>query len=789
MPGATFLPFSCRNACLAALLLASLTALPAAFGQTKSAGQNSDGAAQPAGPAAVQKKPEAAAAESLASLEADQQRQVGKIFYADGHVDIRYQNTRLRADHVEYNSETQVATAKGNVQLDYVNQHLDADDGTYELRTGHGNFHHVKVTFAIQRKPTPTLLISENPLYFEAEEVERLDESTYRIHKAWLTVCDPDRPTWKFYAPLATVQLHKTVHLENGNFRVYSVPVLYLPYASFPAERGRDSGFLIPDPGHSTQKGWVLGDAFYWAPYDWMDMTIGLSYYSIRGWAPRANLRMRPWENADLEVNYHSVVDRGLVQPVGPPINQGGYEDHVLFTALLPDNWRAVADLNQLSSLTFRLAFDETYTQAVNSEVPNTAFLSNNFHGFSLDVAALSYKNFLSATPQSQIILRTAPELHFSSVDQAPFAKLPLYFSFDAFTGAEHREENVTGFETPGFVSRSELAPSVTMPFHWGPWLSFTPSFTLRSTYYGGQQANGAYLGESFFRTTEEVSVDVRPPTLERIWEGRGSKWKHVIEPDVVYRFVNGVNDYGRFIRFDEDETLTDTNELEYGVTQRLYRKKASGEAEEIISWRVVQKYYFDPTFGGAFVSGQRNVFQALDSITPFAFDGILHNFSPIVSDFRLMPGKRWDLQFRFDYDPKLARWNAVGTLVKFKPYKESYFTLAHFSVDNLPTPLNQNPPGFTFVERSNQVRAMVGYGDINRRGWNAAFGASYDIAQGVFQNQLAQLTYNTSCCGVGFEYRRLTFGTIRNENQYRLVINIANLGSAGNFRRQEKIF
>ena len=196
-----------------------------------------------------------------------------------------------------------------------------------------------------------------------------------------------------------------------------------------------------------------------------------------------------------------------------------------------------------------------------------------------------------------------------------------------------------------------------------------------------------------------------------------------------------------------------------------------------------------DPTFGGALVTGQRNVFQALDSITPFAFAGSPRNFSPIVSDFRLMPGKRWDLQFRFDYDPKLARWNAVGTLVKFKPYKESYFTLAHFSVDNLPTPLNQNPPGFTFVERSNQVRAMIGYGDINRRGWNAAFGASYDIAQGVFQGQIAQFAYNTDCCGIGFEYRRLTFGTIRNENQYRLVVNIANLGSAGNFRRQEKIF
>ena len=118
-----------------------------------------------------------------ATLEADQQRQVGKIFYADGHVDVRYENARLRADHVEYDSEAQVVIARGNVQLDYLTQHVEADDARYELRTGRGTFHHVRATFAMQRRPTPTLLISPNPLYFEAEEADRLDENTYRIQQ------------------------------------------------------------------------------------------------------------------------------------------------------------------------------------------------------------------------------------------------------------------------------------------------------------------------------------------------------------------------------------------------------------------------------------------------------------------------------------------------------------------------------------------------------------------------------------------------------------------------------
>ena len=731
--------------------------------------------------------------EETATLEADQQRQVGKIYYADGHVDVHYENTRLRADHVEYNEDTQVVLAHGNVQLDYLTQHVEADDARYEVTTGKGTFHHVRVTFAVQRRQTPTLLISPNPIYFEAEEAERLNESTYKIHKAWMTVCDPKRPTWKFYAPEATVYMQTSVHLENGNFRLFSIPVLYLPYATFPAEKQRASGFLIPDIGESSSKGFIFGDAFYWAPVDWADLTIGANYYSRRGWAQRGDLRMRPWENARLDINYTGVVDRGLPQPppVGGVINQGGHEAKLLFTALLPDGWRAVADLDNLSSLTYRIAFSETFVQAINSEVRNTAFLTKNFSGFSLNFAATSYKNYVSASPDTFVSLRTAPEVRFSSVDQAPWEKLPIYFSFDAFTDAAHRSDTVTGFQTPNFVVRTEFAPSVTIPFHFGPWLDVTPTFTLRSTYYGGQLRNGSFVSDGLFRNTEEFSLDLRPPTLERVWgdSDTGRKWKHVIEPEIVYTDVNGVKDFQRFVRFDEDETLTDTNEIQYGVTQRLYFREGEGGTQEVVSWNISEKYFFDPTFGGALIVGQRNVFQTTDALTPFAFADQAKHFSPIVSDLRVEPGRNFDTQFIVNLDPKHGQLTAIGELVKWKPYREYFVTLAHFSTVNLPTPAVDNPPTFTFEPRSNQIRTLVGYGDLTRRGFNATFGAGYDITRSSFQDQIVSAGYNGSCCGMGFEYRKFSFGNIRSENQYLVVFRIANLGSLGTLRKPEKIF
>ena len=771
MQNATLSQIVCRVALFSALLFAFFAAPRATLGQAKA------------------KKPTPPMPQGgEATLEADQQRAVGKIYYADGHVDVHYENSRLRADHVEYDSENQVVTARGHVQLDYLTQHVEADDARYELKTGHGTFHNARGTFALQRRPTATLLISPNPLYFNAEEADRVDENTYQIHKAWITVCDPAKPTWKFYAPKATIRVKKTVHLENGNFRVLSIPVLYLPYVTFPAEQRRASGFMIPDVGDTTQKGFVFGDSLYWAPLDWMDVTLGALLYSSRGWAQKGQLRMRPWENAQLEASYYGVIDRGLPQVDAPPLKQGGHEAKLLFTSDLPDGWRAVGDLDQLTSLTFRLAWSETYKEAVNSEVHNTAFLIHNFNGFSLSLVALSYQNYLNATSATSITLRTAPELQFSSVDQAPFPKLPFYFSFDSFVGAENRSENVTPFHTPPFVQRSELAPSVAIPLHFGPWLDITSSFTFRSTYYGGQLRDNAFLAQGLFRDTEEVAVDVRLPVLERVWgDDADTKWKHVIEPYVTYRFVNGVNDFGRFLRFDQDDTLTDTNEVEFGVTQRLFRRRKAGGSEELLTWRLAAKYFFDPTFGGALVPGQPNVFQTLDTFTPFAFADRPRQWSPIVSDLQYEPGKRFDTEFIVNYDPQRNRTTAIGTLVKIKPYKESFLTLSHFSILNLP--LNPEPPPPNFQQRLNQIRALVGYGDPTRRGWNAMFGTSYDFTQQEFQNQIAEVSYNGSCCGFGFEYRRFSFGTIRNENQYSIVFRIANIGSAGNMRKQEKIF
>jgi LPS-assembly protein len=731
-------------------------------------------------------RPPASSAGATVRLEAEQQRKEGDIFFADGKVEILYGNYRLRADHVQYNSKTYLVAASGHVQLDVDTQHLAADTADFNIKTGEGRFEHVRGEVKAEHRANPYVLVSPNPLTLEAQEVRRIDSRTYTIEHAWLTVCEPDKPSWKFFTPHATLHVDRSVALVNANFRLFRIPLIYLPYATAPVGKNlRQSGFLLPEFSDTSLKGVVIGDGYYWAPRDWADLSLAAAVLTLRGWQQNGELRAKPWENVDLTARYFGVIDRGIVEN-GVLTKQGGHTAQFTFNALLNGGWRAVADLNQLTSLTFRLAFSPTFGEAVNSEVRSTAFLTNNFHGFSANFAAGSYKNFINAQPEVAVVLRNAPEARFTSRDQSPWRSLPVYFGVDAFAGAVHRsDENlvggvvVPGIDTASFVQRSEIAPRVVLPLHWGPWLGVTTSYVVRTTSYGAQEIAGQAVNDPFRRTTGELSVDLRPPPLERVFDTADGKWKHTIDPEITYNYVRGVNQFSRFIRFDEDETLTDTNEFMYSITQRLFRRRGDAQADELVSWRVAQKYYFDPTFNGALVPGTRNVFQALDSITPFAFADTFRHFSPIDSNLRITPGGVYDAQIRLEYDTVRKKLTTAGTLLKIRPYQNFNFTVAHFSIDN----------STVLQPLANQFRLLAGYGDLNRRGFNAAFGISYDFKQSQLQSQLMQVSYNGTCCGIALEYRRLALGTVRTENQFRVAFIIANIGTFGNLRRQEKLF
>src|SRR5262249_4848324 len=135
---------------------------------------------------------------------------------------------------------------------------------------------------------------------------------------------------------------------------------------------------------------------------------------------------------------------------------------------------------------------------------------------------------------------------------------------------------------------------------------------------------------------------------------------KHVIEPRATYRYVSGIGtDFNRFIGFDETDLLANTSELAYSLTNRIYAKRGDS-VQEIFTWELKQKRYFDPTFGGALVPGQSNLFLATADLTAYAFLTGPRRYSPVVSTLRVSPVTGLSINWQSDYDPYATFFNGL---------------------------------------------------------------------------------------------------------------------------------
>jgi LPS-assembly protein len=239
---------------------------------------------------------------------------------------------------------------------------------------------------------------------------------------------------------------------------------------------------------------------------------------------------------------------------------------------------------------------------------------------------------------------------------------------------------------------------------------------------------------------------------------------------------VNGVGtDFLRAIRFDDTDLLSNNSELRLSLANRLFVKNSDGNVNEVASWEISQSRYFDPTFGGAVIPGQRNVVQSVSDLTGYTFLDGPRNYSPIVSSLRIQ--QRIGLEWRTDYDPLLHQ--IVNSSISVDARFSQYFISAGH------TDVREDP---VVAPNSNQFRVALGYGSQTRKGWNAAFNLYYDYKRGITQFATAQVTYNTDCCGISVQYRRFNFGT-RDETQFRVAFAVSNIGSFGNLRKQERIF
>ena len=709
-------------------------------------------------------------------------RESANLWAAEGNVVVTYRDNVLKAPHLTYDPFTGEVIAQDGVEITEGLQWFKGTRAELNLKTSTGVIYDAEG-------------FTDQELYIQAKKLLKTGPDRYTAQDGFLTACEEAVPKWSFTIRKAHIKVGGSVRSTHTLFKIKKIPIFYFPLILFPTgEKKRSSGFMLPTTGNSNNKGRRISQSFYLVLGRSADLMLHEDYFSKRGFGHGLTFRTRPNPVTRMELDWYFVDDRK---------DQGGTTFTGSGETRLPYGFRAVADFNLVSSFVFRQVFADNFYAATLPTENSRVFLTNNFESLSF--------NFLVAReetvfPGPNVVIRNTPSLNFKLTGQR-FFNAPVYFDLD--TAAEGRSrtrffplaERAPGeapVETPGITQRLDFFPRLyfSMPLFQG--LRLTPRLGFRETFYSDslrpsiEPDKDPLSGENINRRYMEFLLDLKGWGLSKIYStASGGNWKHLIEPTVRYRYIRGVDEFDRIIRFDEHDAIANTNEIEYALVNRIFvkRKTANGElTHEWLSFKLAQKYFFDSDFDGALQPGAINQFFPLNTFTGFPYAITARRYSPVTALVRFTPQRRYSFDVRADYDPKFSifrNFSVTGFLSRPGLYLGSTYFVTKEAPDLQESlQLGLLEPG-TF--RNNQLQAQIAIGNL-QRGLSVSSTFSYDVEAQRFLSHRSRLNYIGKCCGVSIEFQAFNVG-VRQEQQIRFSVFLKGIGNFGTIRRPDSIF
>jgi len=658
---------------------------------------------------------------------------------SDGAI-VVYKDIRVEADWIEFDEKTKQLTAGDRVKFTRAEELLNGGRLSFNIDTKTG---------------TLTDVSGQVEGYFvKAGEYERLPSGQWKLTKLAATACPGECPKWGFTFKEAVVTPGKEFSGRKLTFRVRNVPVLWFPKLSIPSgKRDRVSGFLKPRVGNSTTKGRSILVPYYWAINRSADATFTPEYFSKRGPTGTIDFLMTPNAATRIELSEFFAIDRE---------HHGRQRTRIRALSRFGKDWRGVANVDSTSNFDFRQIFEEGFNVISSPIEQSLGFLTKNAPRSSINFL---YSRSAVFFPGQSVVMRKFPAVDFQlPTNSLVGGRIPVYFSLDSgLTGMARRDSQIN---TPAFMQRLDFHPSVEIPVLRSALLTWSHTIGVRDTFYTHSLDPGV-VRTNLNREVFDYTMSLTGPQVEKSF----GTWKHVFEPTLEYRYVTGVDRFRHTVVVDETDLVTDTNEIEYGVTNRFYTNR------EFLTWRIAQKMYFDPSFGGALLSGRRNALAPLMDLTGFAFsDGVPRRFSPIVSTLRIATTPATSTDVEVDYDGQRHEFRSAGIM---GGVNRSRFNSSVGYFFNKRTEIQ---------DANNQLRALVSVGNRFTRGVSAGFGFSYDLYHSIFQSSTAQVNYNAECYGLSFDLSQVDIGA-RREVGWRISLSLKNLGNFGNLRPQERLF
>ncbi|HEY6000143.1 MAG TPA: LPS assembly protein LptD, partial [bacterium] len=500
-------------------------------------------AAQQAAPAAQQTAPAVGGDEVLVNAAQLERHGEERVIVGEGAVVVRHRDLRLAADRVVYNELTRDLVADGNVVLDAGADRLQGEHLELNLGTRIGFVEHGQGFV--------------QSYYFTGRRIEKQGPDRYVVRGGTFTTCEGVLPDWSFHTTTADVTIDEYLHAWNPSLFVKRLPVLYFPYAVFPVKRDRSSGLLIPEIRYSNRDGVILREAYYWAPRDNFDATVGLDYLQKTGWGANGEVRYL------LGLRTQGVLNAYYLQEDG---GTGTGAERWSFSTRnsheLPLGLQLEAEAFFQSDRSFRANYADTIEKRSDERTTTSVYLRRSWSAWDF---TLSGRHEESLITEQRNTLTRFPELTVDRTSTRLF-DTDLLLRLDA-SGVRLRRDNASGeFAT----TRLHLVPELTWPLSLGSVARVIPAATYDVAYYSrdldGQEAT---------RQVPTGRVTLEGPRFYRVWdvEQRGiEKVKHLIEPSIGYVYTPSV-DQSRMPKFDSIDRIEPASRLEYSLTNTLYAK------------------------------------------------------------------------------------------------------------------------------------------------------------------------------------------------------------------------
>lgn len=750
------------------------------------------------------------------SWQADRQTWVDKTATLYNVTQFRFRDYILSADKIVYHQDTTDLEADGHLRViggpdDLI---LTASSGEMNLNAHTGRFFNVSGSVGVRRAGHTVVYSTTNPFTFSGRVLIEYGQDHYRVVDGSMTNCRLPKPDWKIIARSIEMEGNNAT-TRNAYLKLLGVPIFYLPWLSHPTnEGGRQSGFLFPviPSNYNSIRGFTTGEQFYWVISRSMDAVIGAEYYSKRGFAPNGDFRYKGPGFDHVTAHWNGLLDRGFNEVENGQtvhVNQSGADIVAMGSKAFSDGTRIAGNAEYLSSYTYRLVFTDNFWQAIDSQIKSDIAVTNTHNGFVPSLNFYRVENYASSANGDEVRILKLPSLRYDILDR-PLGRTDAYWGLGSSVAHLGRSE-------PNFHAHNEARldfyPHISMPMLVGGW-SIVPEAAFRETYYTGSQTPNlsVYGGGVPFvshdpinRVEVEASLDVRPPAVERDFAFKNFTLRHVIEPELRWRFAGGIGPAERdILLFDTTDIAANDNEVGFSLTQRFYvkpahpkpcadedaaagdgeKKPSCGQPRQWASWQIAQRYYLEPNFGGAPIPTRRNIFDSTLDLTGISFLTGPRELSPIISRMRFEAIPKLRMEWDMDYDPKAGRLSSSNI---FAGYSWGITTLGVGHA--LLNAVDEQGSTASLIQ-SQQFNPFLEIGKQNREGFNLAANAGYGFVHSKLEYAGVLGTYNWNCCGISLGYRKFDLGPLRgNDVQYLYSFTFANFGSLGDVRHSTTVF